>query len=182
MSFIRPAVLAQMHRHRETLSAAALTGLGLWLATWGGLVFPVLGVLLLAIGIGWMVLALRSLRFAQGGEAPGLVQVSEGQVAYLGPRIGGFIGLPDLVEIRLLTLRGRRVWQLQPLQGQALHIPVEAAGADALFDAFATLPGLDTATLVAALSSQIPSDSKVVALNAVSRVVWTRPGSGIVSR
>jgi len=182
MSFLRPAVLDQLYRHREGLAAAALTAFGFWVATRGGFVLLVAGLLILAIGIGWLVLALRSLRFAQKGEAPGIVQVSEGQVGYLGPQIGGFVGLPDLAEIRLLTLRGRRVWQLQPLQGPALHIPVEAAGAEALFDAFATLPGLDTAALVAALAAQAPGDGKVVALNAVSRVIWTRPGAGLVSR
>jgi hypothetical protein len=100
----------------------------------------------------------------------------------MGPRIGGFVGLPDLTELRLLTHRGRRVWKLRAATGEVLHIPVEADGADALFDAFAGLPGMDMAALVAALGTEAPTDSKVVALNAVDRLIWARKGSGIVSR
>ena len=93
-----------------------------------------------------------------------------------------FVGLPDLTEIRLLTLRGRRIWKLRPASGDALHIPVEAQGADALFDAFAGLPGIDMGALLAALGADGPGDSRVVALNSVDRLLWTRKGAGIVSR
>jgi hypothetical protein len=108
--------------------------------------------------------------------------VTEAEIAYLGPRIGGFVGLPDLTEVRLLTHRGRRVWKLRAGSGEALHIPVEAAGADALYDAFAGLPGMDMAALLAALGTEVPADSKVVALNSADRLIWARRGSGIVSR
>ena len=108
--------------------------------------------------------------------------MTEAQVAYLGPRIGGFIGLPDLVELRLLSYRGRRVWKLRAASGEALHIPVEADGADALFDAFAGLPGMDMGALVAALGTEAPTASKVIALNSADRLIWSRKGSGIVSR
>ena len=63
--------------------------------------------------------------------------------------------LPELIELRLVTLRGRRVWRLKQADGQALLVPVDAAGAEGLFDAFAILPGMDTAALVAAIRSRL---------------------------
>jgi hypothetical protein len=182
MSVIRPELANRLTRWREVLAALALAAVGLWVMAWGGYAYPVIGILLAATGIGWAVLSARRLRFAQTGEAPGIVRVTEAQIAYLGPRTGGFVGLPDLTEIRLLTLRGRRIWKLRPGDGQPLHIPVEAQGADALYDAFATLPGMDTSALVAALAAEGSTDSRVVALNAVDRLIWSRSGAGVVVR
>jgi hypothetical protein len=45
--------------------------------------------------------------------------------------------LDELVEIRLLAMRGRRMWRLKQTDGQALLIPVDAEGAEKLFDVFA---------------------------------------------
>lgn len=181
MSFIRPEIAATVLRWREVLAGAALGLLGGWTAIRGDLFLTPLGLALLALGLGWALTAWRRLRFQQHGEAPGIVRVTEAQIAYYGPRVGGFIGLPDLAEIRLLTLRGRRIWKLRQGDGQLLHIPVEADGAEALFDAFATLPGIDTAALVAALGQDAPpSDARVIALSEVDRLIWTRKGAGVV--
>jgi hypothetical protein len=182
VSLIRPELLAAAERGREVIAALGLTMFGGWLALLGGYFFLPLGGLLVALGVGWGILSIRRLRFRQAGEAPGIVRVTEAQIAYMGPRVGGFVGLPELAEIRLLTLRGRRIWRLRQADGAMLHIPVEADGAEALFDAFATLPGLDTAALVAALGSEVPSDSKVIALNGVDRLLWSRKGAGMVVR
>ncbi len=182
MNLIRPELSAAISRGRELIAALGLAALGAWLAWQGGYLLVPLGLAVAALGVAWAVLSVRRLRFQQDGEAPGIVRVTEAQVAYMGPRIGGFIGLPDLIEIRLLTLRGRRVWKLRSATGEALHIPVEAMGAEALFDAFAGLPGMDTAALVAALGTEAPSDSRVIALDSADRLIWVRKGSGIVGR
>ncbi|MCU0903530.1 MAG: hypothetical protein MUE83_06600 [Tabrizicola sp.] len=182
MSFIRPELIATASRWREVIAATALAALGSWTAWQGGYLLTPIGLALLALGLAWALASLRRLRFQQDGEAPGIVRVTEAQIAYFGPRVGGFVGLPDLVELRLLTLRGRRIWKLKQSDGQLLHIPVEADGAEALFDAFATLPGIDMAALVAALGTDAPaSDSRVIALNEVDRLIWAREGAGIVA-
>ena len=182
MSFIRPELLTAAHRWREVIAGGAVAAFGVWTATRGGYFLTPLGLALAALGTGWALTAWRRLRFQQHGEAPGIVRVTEAQIAYYGPRIGGFVGLPDLSEIRLLTLRGRRIWKLKQGDGQLLHIPVESHGTEALFDAFATLPGIDMAALVAALGSEAPpSDSRVIALAEVDRLIWTRKGAGIVA-
>ncbi|MFN3281823.1 MAG: hypothetical protein ACK40I_09180 [Tabrizicola sp.] len=181
MSFIRPELSAALWRWREVGAGATLAALGVWTATRGGYLLVPLGLALLALGLGWALTAWRRLRFHQEGEAPGILRVTEAQIAYYGPRVGGFVGLPDLAEIRLLTLRGRRIWKLKQADGQLLHIPVEAEGAEALFDAFSTLPGIDMAALVAALGTDAPaSEARVIALAEVDRLIWARPGQGIV--
>lgn len=182
MSFIRPELQAGLSRWREVIAAVLLTLAGIWLASGGGYVLIPIGLAVVGTGVLWAILALRRLRFQQAGEAPGIVRVTEAQIGYLGPRVGGFIGLPDLAEVRLLTLRGRRIWRLKQADGQMLHIPVEADGAEALFDAFAALPGMDTSALVAALGSDAPSDSRVVALDGADRLIWARKGAGMVVR
>ncbi len=182
MSFVRPELVEAAQRWREVIAAGATLVAGLWLLSRPGFALPAIGLVLIVVGLGWAALALRRLRFRQDGEAPGIVRVTEAQIAYLGPRVGGFIGLPDLSELRLLSYRGRRVWKLRSAGGEALHIPVEAQGAEALFDAFAALPGMDTAALVAALGTDTHTDTKVVALDRADRVIWTRKGTGIVSR
>ena len=179
---IRPELQQRLIRHRELIAALAVAALGLWTAWQGGYLLVPLGLIVAGLGIGWAILSARRLRFQQEGDAPGILRVTEAQIAYMGPRTGGFIGLPDLAELRLLTLRGRRIWKLRSATGETLHIPVESAGADALFDAFATLPGMDTATLVAALSAETTTDSRVVALNAIDRLIWARSGAGVVVR
>jgi hypothetical protein len=183
VSFIRPELLDTLHRWREVIAGGAVAALGLWTATRGGYLLTPLGLALAVLGAGWALTAVRRLRFQQDGEAPGIVRVTEAQIAYYGPRVGGFVGLPELSEIRLLTLRGRRIWKLKQGDGQLLHIPVESDGAETLFDAFATLPGIDMAAVVAALGTDAPpSDTRVIALNEVDRLVWARKGAGVVVR
>ena len=150
MGLIREEVIAAAHRGRELIAAGVVALAGLWLMWLGGyLLFPV-GVVILAICAVWAVQTWRRLRFSQDLAAPGMVEVDEGQVGYLGPTFGGFVALPDLTEVRILTMQGQRLWRLKQSDGQALLIPVSAAGADRLFDAFASLPGMDSQALVAA--------------------------------
>ena len=150
MGLIREEVIAAAHRGRELIAAGTVALAGLWLMWLGGyLLFPV-GAVILAVCALWGLQTWRRLRFSQDLAAPGMVEVDEGQVGYLGPTFGGFVALPDLTEVRILTMQGQRLWRLKQSDGQALLIPVSAAGAERLFDAFASLPGMDSQALVAA--------------------------------
>lgn len=180
MMLVRPELAERLHRGREAIAAAALGLFGLWLVWLGGWLLQAVGALALCLALGWGWQAVRRIRFAQTGDAPGVVDVVEGQISYFGPVTGGAVGLPDLVELRLLTIRGRKVWRLKQSDGQALLIPVEAAGSDALFDAFASLPGLDTGALVAALADPPATGTNVVALATGNRLVWARAGRGVM--
>lgn len=172
---IRPELLERLLPWRETASAFAFTVAGLWLAAQGGLILVPAGLAVAVLGSGWILSAFRRMRFARSPTAPGMVEVDEGQIGYLGPAFGGYVALPDLVELRLLTMGGRRLWRLRQADGQVLLIPVDAAGAERLFDAFASLPGLDTSTLLAALVT--PADPGGAS---ALRPVWSRPAPGDV--
>jgi hypothetical protein len=184
MSLIRPEVTALVWRLREVIAGGVIFGAGLWLIAKGGYLFTPLGAGIGALGVAWALLAYRRLRFAQDVDSPGVVEVDEAQVGYLGPQGGGFVSIADLEEIRLLTLRGRRVWRLKQLDGQALLIPVDAQGAERLFDAFAALPAMNTGELVAALQpvettgQSLPRPSDLPEI----RLVWRRQGKGVVTR
>lgn len=166
---IRPAALTLLRRWAEVILAAFLALLGLWLATKGGFVALPIGAGIALLAAGYGVAAYRRMRFAQDTAAAGFVEVTEGQIAYFADETGGFVSLPELVELRLITLSRRRFWRLKQRDGQALLIPVDAAENAALFDAFASLPQMDMAGLVAALQAAPVADNAALTL-------WRRNG------
>lgn len=167
MSFLRPEAVAVLTRWREVLTGAAIALFGIWVAFWGGPVFAMLGGIVALAGAGLAVIAWRRMRFARGAGAPGVVEVVEGQIGYLGPHGGGYVALSDLSEIALIYPGpGLRAWRLSRPDSTVLVVPTGASGAEALFDAFAGLPGLDAHTLLTALDAPM----------GVPRIVWRRPG------
>ena len=183
MTLIRPEVSALIWRAREVIWGSLVVVLGLWLISLGGFALIPLGAAVAAVGLVLATMAFRRMRFAQGVAAPGLVELDEAQVGYLGPEIGGFLSLGELIELRILTLRGRRVWRLKQADGQALLIPVDAKGAERLFDAFVNLPGMDSAALIAALQSPVAGLASRLPSTAAAemRLVWRRKGNGVVA-
>ncbi|MFC2970409.1 hypothetical protein [Acidimangrovimonas pyrenivorans] len=153
MSFLRPEAAETLHRWREPLAGAGAALLGLWVISFGGPFFAMLGGGAVAVGAGLAVIGWRRLRFARGGNGPGMVEVDEGQVAYFGPLHGGYVALADMSELVLMSRHGERAWRLRQSDGTVLFVPVAATGSEALFDAFAALPGIDMQALLAALDA-----------------------------
>ena len=176
---IRPELRAALWRGREVIAAGAVVAFGLWVAAQGGYVLLPFGLLVAVFGVGLGVQAWRRLRFAQGADAPGVVEVDEGQISYMGPALGGFVSVPELVELRLVTLRGRRLWRLKQADGQALLVPVDATGAEGLFDVFAALPGMDMPALLAVLEPEGKASGTAMVAGETMRVVWRRVGKGV---
>ncbi len=164
---IRPEAMAFLHRWHEVGLSALGVALGLWLAAKGGIVLLPMGLALAALAAAFGILALRRLRFAGAGQdGPGLVEIDEGEIRYFSPDFGGVAPLRDVTEVRLIVRAGQRLWRLRLDQG-ALEVPVDAAGAEVLFDALSALPGMDSAGLVAALEATAP--------DALGAVIWRRP-------
>lgn len=152
MTAIRPELLARLMTWRELLGAVAIVGGGVWVMTWGGGFYLGLGLLIGLTGLGLGLSALRRLRFHSDGQAPGVVQVDEGQISYLAPEGGGFVALSELTEVELIfDASGGRHWRLAQAGLPTVTIPVAAKGADALFDAFVSLPGARAGHILAAL-------------------------------
>ena len=157
MSFIRPEVAQVLTRWREVLVLSTLASIGAWIALKPGFFLPVGGWALLAFSILLMPASIRRARFQPGQDGIGIVRLREGRVAYMGPETGGVLSLDDLTSLTLVVTRAGRQWRLR--QGpEQLEIPVDAVGADALFDAFTRLPGLNSARLLTALESLEPGE------------------------
>lgn len=160
MIFIRPEVRAALWRWRELLIGAAITALGAsWVLGPGGLLGWVGGLLIVA-GLALVVIGVQRARFRAGSDGPGVVTVDEGQITYFGPLTGGAVALSEIERLTLDPTARPHHWILQQPGQPPLYIPVNARGAEALFDVFATLPGLRTEQMLGALHN--PGDSPVV--------------------
>ncbi|WP_298837821.1 hypothetical protein [uncultured Roseobacter sp.] len=157
---IRPEARETLWRWREVLAGMAAALLGLWWLAGPGRLLVLPAIALLVAGAALIWIGVQRARFRTVGAGPGSVDVDEGQVTYFGPLTGGTVALR---EMRRLALDGTVFpahWRLEQPGQPALMIPVNAEGADMLFDAFATLPGLRTAQLLRALEH--PANDQIV--------------------
>lgn len=153
MSFFRPEARAQIMRWREVIVGGGALVFGLYLALGPGSLLSIPGIALIVVGALLIWLGIQRGRFRGAADGAGAVQVDEGQVTYFGPLTGGTI---DLREMQSLTLAGTMFpahWRLEQRGVPPLLIPVNAVGAEALFDAFATLPGLRTERMLSTLKA-----------------------------
>lgn len=166
---IRPQARAALLRWREVLIALALFALGLWwaLTRFGLLSWIGWALALGALALGWS--AYQRLRFGAQGEAPGVVQVVEAEIRYFAPLVGGTgaaMSTGGVVAIdaisRLGLSRDRQLWLIGASDGGAFEIPRAAQGADALFDAYAALPGIDMQHLLRALEQPANPEAEIL--------------------
>ncbi len=151
--FLRPEARAALWRWREVIIAATVIALGLWWAIgsfgivrWIGIVIVIAGVILALAGI-------QQGRFRQTGDGPGVVQVTERRLAYFGPLSGGTMDIDNLFRLELDPQAiPSPNWVLTERGGHQLYIPVNAIGADGLFDLFGALPNLETEAMLAVLT------------------------------
>ncbi|MCH8465135.1 MAG: hypothetical protein LAT78_00975 [Roseinatronobacter sp.] len=160
---IRPELMAIFKRYSEVLTGLGVALFGLWALQARDSFFQALAALVVAAGLGIALIGWRRLRFARAGLAPGVVQIVEGQISYFGPEEGGFLALRDLVELHLIDHGAS--WLLIAPEGERLEIPVAAKGAEALFDAFASLPGLRIQALIDALEEPAPPPARALWLH-----------------
>ena len=162
--FLRPEARAALWRWREVLAGIAAALFGLWLVAGPGLLLAVPGYALILAGGAFCWIGFQRGRFRSDGMGPGAVQVDEGQIAYFGPLTGGVVALRELERLSLDRSSYPPHWRLDQPGQAALMIPVDAAGSNALFDAFAALPGLRTERMLAELGNP----------KAPSVVIWER--------
>ncbi|WP_322894400.1 MULTISPECIES: hypothetical protein [unclassified Yoonia] len=163
--FFRPEARAFLWRWREVMAAGAVAIFGLWWALNAAGMTIWLGYVVIAIGLGWGAAAVQRARFASDGDGPGVVQVRERRLAYFGPLDGGIMDVDDLTQLTLdPTSHPDPSWILSGVGGQRIAIPINAAGADDLFDVFAALPGIRTAAVLDVLERT--PDAQVI--------IWSR--------
>ncbi|MEM9797529.1 MAG: hypothetical protein AAF919_13640 [Pseudomonadota bacterium] len=164
---IRPEAAARLRRWREVLIGAGALVLGLWLLLQGRGLALLFGLALLASGAGLLLTGIRRARFRTEAEAPGIVEAVEGRIAYMGPVMGGTVGLDELQEVAFQRRAdGSGFWRLMPAANAPLFIPEGALGADILLDALAPLPGMEADAMVRAVQAHAEGFT----------IVWRRAG------
>ncbi|WP_420005114.1 hypothetical protein [Arenibacterium sp. LLYu02] len=156
MSFIRPEARTALWRWRELLVAVAFLLWGLNWALWGVGLTQITGWACICVGVVLAVIGAQRMRFRLGSGGPGVVQVTEGQISYFGPLTGGAVARSELEAVRLDHTARPSHWVLEQPGQPPLAIPVTAAGAEALFDVFASLPGLKTERMLSELHHKGP--------------------------
>lgn len=152
--FFRPEAKAALWRWREVIVAGAMTLLGLWWIIGPGRLLALPGWAFVLGGIALGLVGFQRGRFRGPGDGPGAVQVDEGQIAYFGPLTGGVVSLAALERLSLDATANPAHWRLDAPDQAAVLIPVNAAGSDALFDAFSKLPGLRTERMLSELRNR----------------------------
>jgi len=151
--FMRPEARAALWRWREVLYAGAIAAFGLWWAIGGLGIVKWIGLIFIALAVILGIAGIQRGRFRQSGTGPGVVQVAERRLAYFGPLSGGAMDIADLTKLELdPTSQPSPSWILTGIGGQYLGIPINAEGAEALFDLFGSLEGIETEAMLEVLS------------------------------
>lgn len=134
------------------MAGLGLMVLGVWLGVTGIGFVRIIGAAVAIAGAVLIFAGVQRVRFRVGSGGPGVVQIDEAQVTYYGPLNGGVISLGALTLVELVGAGVAQHWRLTEPGTAPLSIPTKAEGADLLFDAFATLQGLDVPRMLNALA------------------------------
>lgn len=142
---MRPEVTALLWRWREVVVSLVVVALMGWWAISSFGVMRWIAFGFTAIAVIFAVAAIQRARFGKGGGGFGAVEVDEGVVSFFSPLTGGQIEIDAMTSVLLIpTGNGHAHWQLDAPGQAPLTIPLNAHGAEALFDVFVSLDGLET--------------------------------------
>ncbi|MEM6477730.1 MAG: hypothetical protein AAF647_01660 [Pseudomonadota bacterium] len=154
---IRPEAKEAIREWQEVIAGVAMTLLGSHFLLNGRALLPVVGALIGLLGIALIVLGFRRVRFPTGAGGTGLVEVTERQIAYLTGAGGGAVAIDGLERVEVRADTAGITWLFTARSGEVLAIPGNARGAEALFDALVSLPGINHEEAVrAARSPSLP--------------------------
>ena len=163
-NFIRPEVRLAAWRYRDALIGAIVSVFGLGWAVSAIGFMQMLGMAVTLAGALLVFAGIQRGRFQTSDAGPGYVSIDEGQVTYFGPMTGGTVHIDDLVQVDLVPPVAKAAsgqWLLLPRYGDPLAIPVNAVGAERLFDVFAKLRGIRTGHMLDVLAAP-PSHQVVI--------------------
>jgi len=152
MNFIRQELRYAIWRYRDALIGIAVLLLGVYWVVNGFGFISILGMSVAVVGALLALAGIQRGRFRSGLGGAGVVQVDEGEVTYFGPFYGGSVVIENIVKVELdPTNRLAPVWVLYDRVAGRIRVPTNAEGAEALFDVFANLDGIETERMLAEL-------------------------------
>lgn len=154
MAFVRTEVKQAITKFRDAIAGVAISLLGTYWALNGLGFMAILGTSMAVAGALLVFAGIQRGRFKSDDDGPGVVHVDEGQVTYFGPLDGGSVVVADISRVELVpSADGKAHWILYDPATEPLQIPTDADGAQALFDVFSGLDGLQTEKMLALLNS-----------------------------
>lgn len=163
MDFIRPELRSRIWRYRDALIGVVVSAFGLGWAISSIGFMSILGTSVTIAGALLVFAGIQRARFRLDQDGAGVVSIDEGQVTYFGPHAGGTVHVDELIQVDLAPpgkAQNEGAWLLLSNDTESLTIPVNATGADKLFDVFAKLNGIKTSYMLDRLAER--SDEQVV--------------------
>ena len=138
---------------RETIVAIIFAGIGLYwtINSYGTLYFIGYGVLL--FGIIFAYVGYQRACFKRKETGGGIVEFTEGQISYFGPKTGAIFSIEDIKCLSIDKSNSSSIWIIERTADYKVEIPTNVEGNEVLFDVFNSLEGFQIHQMLEALSS-----------------------------
>ena len=138
---------------REPLTAIVLAALGLyWIINSHGILYTI-GFGFLITGATLAYAGYQRIRFKRAETGGGLIDFTEGQISYFGPKNGAIFSIDEIKCLILDQSNSYSKWIVEVTAGNKVEIPTNVKGNEVLFDVFNNLDGFQTEKMLDALSS-----------------------------
>ena len=95
----------------------------------------------------------QRIRFKRAETGGGLIDFTEGQISYFGPKNGAIFSIDEIKCLILDQSNSYSKWIVEITAGNKVEIPTNVKGNEVLFDVFNNLEGFQTEKMLEALSS-----------------------------
>ena len=138
---------------RETIVAIIFAGIGLYwtINSYGTLYFIGYGVLI--IGIIFAYVGYQRASFKRKETGGGIVEFTEGQISYFGPKTGAIFSIEDIECLSIDKSNSSSIWTIKREADYKVEIPKDIEGNEVLFGVFNSLEGFQIHQMLDALSS-----------------------------
>ena len=138
---------------REPLIAIVFAALGLyWIKNSHGILYTIgFGVFITGATLAYA--GYQRIRFKRAETGGGLIDFSEGQISYFGPKTGAIFSIDEIKCLILDQSNSYSKWIVEIKAGKKVEIPTNVKGNEVLFDIFNNLEGFQTEKMLEALSS-----------------------------
>ena len=138
---------------REPLTAIVLAALGLyWIINSHGILYTIgFGVFITGATLAYA--GYQRIRFKRAETGGGLIDFTEGQISYFGPKTGAIFSIDEIKCLILDQSNSYSKWIVEITAGNKVEIPTNVKGNEVLFDVFNNLEGFQTEKMLEALSS-----------------------------